>query len=104
MHPRTLRLKVASMEAVMLALAFITFVMVAGWINDALYEHGILRERYVADVARFYVELSGIVPVLLESWFVYSGAGQSLAQSLTTLVCVAGTVVVTVGPLYLIAL
>ena len=104
MYPRTLRLKIASMEAVMLALAFITFVMVAGLVNDALYERGILREQYVADVARFYVELSGIVPVLLESWLTHYGAEQWLAQSLTTFACIAGTAVVTVGPLYLIAL
>lgn len=104
MYPRVLRLKVASMQAVMLSLAFITFVFAAGWANDVLYDYGILRERYIADVARFYVELSGMVPVLIEGWLAHYGAGQSLAQSLTTFACITGTIGVTVSPLYILAI
>ncbi|OGG54459.1 hypothetical protein A3C20_01495 [Candidatus Kaiserbacteria bacterium RIFCSPHIGHO2_02_FULL_55_25] len=93
------------MEAVMLALAFIALVMVASWVNDALYNYGILREQYVADAVRYYVELLAMVPVLLESWLThYLGIERWLAQPLTTFACVACTAVVTVGPLYFIAL
>ncbi|MEK7601561.1 MAG: hypothetical protein AAB480_03475 [Patescibacteria group bacterium] len=104
MYSRTLRLQVASMEAVMLALAFITFVFAAGWVNDTLYDYGILREHYIADAARFNVEMLGMVPVLIEEWLAHSAVWQSWVQPLTTFVCVAGTVIVTVGPLYFVAL